>query len=211
MPGRSRSRPCAQADWKIVESRMCSRLLIGSASAPYQTEQACGRCLNPIAEQLGVAGHGRAWRGKRLENGDRYASRRAGRVDGELRRVLQARDARPVLSPGRQAGLPLCCLIGGKVSDALALPAGLLFVHPRCEVFRRETRKRQQKIAEVTLGIDDQCRNAVDGRFLDERQAETRLAAAGHANAEGVRHEILGVIEQQVIGCPVGREVVTSA
>jgi hypothetical protein len=36
MSGRLRSRPSLHADWKMVESRICSRLLIGSASTPMR-------------------------------------------------------------------------------------------------------------------------------------------------------------------------------
>jgi hypothetical protein len=34
MSGRARSSPCAYADRRMVENRICSRLLIGSASTP---------------------------------------------------------------------------------------------------------------------------------------------------------------------------------
>ena len=70
----------------------------------------------------------------------------------------------------------------------------------RGEILGRELRKREQQIAEIALGIDDDRGDAVDGRFFEQRQAEARLAAAGHADADGVRGQVLRVVEQQFIG-----------
>ena len=54
--------------------------------------------------------------------------------------------------------------------------------------------KGEQQVAEVALGIDGDDRDAVDGGFFEQRQAEARLAAAGHADAHGVGGEVLGVV-----------------
>jgi phosphoserine aminotransferase len=68
------------------------------------------------------------------------------------------------------------------------------FLDPRREVFRREVRKRQQQITQITFGIDDDRGNVIDRGFLEEIDAQSGLAAAGHAHADGVRYEIFRVV-----------------
>ena len=72
-------------------------------------------------------------------------------------------------------------------------------IDPRREVGGSEIRKRQQQIAEIALGIDGQHRDPVDGRLFDQCDAEPGLAAAGHADADGVRQEIPRVVEDEIV------------
>ena len=67
------------------------------------------------------------------------------------------------------------------------------------KVRRREIRKREQQIAEIALRVDADGRDAVDGGFFEQREAQARLAAAGHAHADRVRGEVLRVVEDQVV------------
>ena len=67
--------------------------------------------------------------------------------------------------------------------------------------------KRQQQVAQVALGIDGDRRDAVDGRFFEQREAQARLAAAGHADADGVRGQILRVVQQQLVAQLLRRRV----
>ncbi len=54
----------------------------------------------------------------------------------------------------------------------------------------------QQQVAQVPLGVDGDRRDAVDRRLLQERDPQPRLAAAGHAHADGVRRQVLRIVEQ---------------
>ena len=54
------------------------------------------------------------------------------------------------------------------------------------------------RFAKVALGIDRNRRNAVERGFFQQRQAKPRLAAAGHADANGVRRQILAVVQQRL-------------
>ena len=47
--------------------------------------------------------------------------------------------------------------------------------------------------------VDADGRDAVDGGFLQQRQAQAGLAAAGHADADGVGRQVLRVVEHQVV------------
>lgn len=100
---------------------------------PHETKHAGRRRLNAITEQLGVAGDGRIGRGERLDDGEGDAGGAARGVDGELGRVLQAVDARAVLSPGREAFLPERRLAGGEFGRALTLATCIVFVVRLCQ------------------------------------------------------------------------------
>jgi hypothetical protein len=61
-------------------------------------------------------------------------------------------------------------------------------------------RKRQQQVAEIALRVDADGRNAVDAGLFEQREAEAGLAAACHPDADCMRREIAGVVQQQVVG-----------
>jgi hypothetical protein len=89
--------------------------------------------------------------------------------------------------------------------------SGLVLVDPGSEILRLEIGKGKQQVGDVSLRIDRQDRHAVDRRFLDERQAQAGLAASGHADADGVCHQIAGVVEDgRVLKFPPLERVLTS-
>ena len=101
-----------------------------------------------------------------------------------------------------QAASPFChssACWRGVVVHRQVLPARVVLVDPRPEVFRLEPGEREQQVGEIALGIDDDGRDAVDGRFLDQRQAQAGLAAAGHADADRVGDQVLRVVEDQAV------------
>jgi len=108
----------------------------------------------------------------------------------------QTGNACPVLVPLGKALLPLRRVRCRQGVDRLAL-RGSFRLGPWSEIGGREVGKRQQQIREIALRIDRQYRDAIDGRFLDERDPEAGLPAAGHADAHGVRQQILGVVEER--------------
>ena len=80
---------------------------------------------------------------------------------------------------------PSCPHAGQPVAPALRLLRGegvgrqpgaarLVLVDPRAEVLGGEVRERQQQVAEVALRVDGDDRDAVDGRFLDQRRGRAR-------------------------------------
>src|SRR5204863_8197932 len=76
--------------------------------------------------------------------------------------------------------------------------ARFVLVDPRTEVLGCQARERQEEVRQVPLGIDGNRRDAVDGGFLDERQAQPGLAAAGHADAKSVGDQVPGVVEDRL-------------
>ena len=95
--------------------------------------------------------------------------------------------------------LPQFRLLAGVVVGRDALARGVVLVDPGPEVGRAQLGEGQHQVAQVALGIDDDGRDAVEGRLFEQADAEARLAAAGHAHADGVGHEVLGVVEQQIV------------
>ena len=106
--------------------------------------------------------------------------------------------------PSRQRSRLLAC---ERVRRDAGAPR-LVFVDPRPEVFRREVRERQQQVREVPLRIDGDHGHAVDCGLLDQRKAQPGLAAARHADADGVRHEVTRVVEDGCFELFLGVEVV---
>ena len=161
-----------------------------------QSEQA-GNCrANAFLECGGVARGGRVRCGKRAQDRQRTAGVRARRVDRDLGGVAQALDARAVLVPLGESLAPGLGRRSREILDRLALAGRLARVHPGLEVRGLQVRKRQQQVADVALGVDGDGRHAVDGGLLQQRQAQARLAAAGHADADGVGGQVPGVVEQ---------------
>ena len=87
---------------------------------------------------------------------------------------------------------------GGGESSGDIFSRAASSVDPRSEIARRQIGKRQQQIAQIAFRIDRDRRNAVERGFLQNSQAKPRLAAAGHADANGVRREVLAVVEQRL-------------
>ena len=61
--------------------------------------------------------------------------------------------------------------------------AGLFLIGPRNKVLPRHVGEGEQKIAQVSLWVDHECRNAIRGSLLQKGKAKTRFAAAGQAKA----------------------------
>ncbi len=78
------------------------------------------------------------------------------------------------------------------------LAQGLGFVDPGAEVFAAEFGEGKEKIAEVALRVDEDGGDAIQGGFLEQGEAEAGLAAARHADTDGMGGEILGVVEDEV-------------
>jgi len=67
---------------------------------------------------------------------------------------------------------------------------------PRAKVIGLQVREREQQVADVAFRVDRDRWHAVDGGLLEQRQAQAGLAAAGHADAHGVRGQVARVVEQ---------------
>ena len=116
-------------------------------------------------------------------------------------------NARAVLAPLSQSLLPAVRLIGCERGHVLSRATGIVFVDPGFEIVWAQVGKRQHEIGEVALRVNDDDRNGVDGSLLDDRNTKPGLAASRHADAQGVRHEILGVVEHELLGRLLGVRV----
>ena len=96
-------------------------------------------------------------------------------------------------------------------SGDICLPGRFALVDPRPKVARRQVRKREQQVAQVALGIDRDGRDAVERRLFQQRHAQPRLAAARHADADGVGREVLAVVKQRLGMRLAGRQIVRPA
>ncbi len=113
---------------------------------------------------------------------------------------------RPV--PTRRGPSSTFRLVRRERVDRLLLTRGFVRIDPRLEIAGREIGKGEQQVREIALRIDRDDGNAVDQRFFEQRDAESRLAAARHADDDAVRDEVAGVVEDRLGGQLFGREIV---
>ena len=71
--------------------------------------------------------------------------------------------------------------------------------------------KVSSRLRDVALRVDHERRDAVERGLLEQRDAEARLAAAGHADADGVGREVPRVVHQRLGGERILGGVVAAA
>ena len=183
--------------------------LQGIRRDPDEPEQARDGGGNTVARRDLVASL--RWRREGPEYRQRQTRRASRRVDRDVDRLAEAADALAVLAPFGEAVLPG---FGGLRSERLGrrpLPAGFGRIDPGLELSGRESRKGQHQVRNVALGVDHERRNAVERGLLQDRDAKARLAAAGHADADGVRRQVARVVHQGLAGERVSCGVVAAA
>src|SRR5262249_3195064 len=55
----------------------------------------------------------------------------------------------------------------------------------------------EKQVREVAFDVDDDARDAVDGGFFEQGEAEAGLAGAGHADDDAVGQQVAGVIHHR--------------
>ncbi len=172
-----------------------------------QAEQRGHGGADHVGQGLGVGQHLGGRRLEAVENGHRPHGGAARGVHGELGALPHAPDALAVLVP---VGQPLAPLVGGAPGQfvhAQPLLLGRGRVDPGAEIGRGQVREGEQQVAHVALGVDDDGRQPVNGRLLEQRDAQAGLAAAGHADDGRVRGQLLALDEQRPAGCLAGVRV----
>src|SRR5262249_20076746 len=92
-----------------------------------------------------------------------------------------------------------------------SLIARVVLIDPGAKIRRLQIGEREQQVGEIALGIDDDRRDAVDRGLLQQSDAEAGLPAARHADTNGMRHQVFGVVQQQIILALLTFQVVLSA
>ncbi len=163
---------------------------------PRQRQQPRHRRRNPIPHRRGVVGKTGRRRIQRGQDRKRQPGPGSWRIDRKISRGLQAGDPRTVLPPSRQPFRPGLRRLRRVILRRHLFAGGLAFIHPWTEIRRGQPRKRQQQVAQVALGINHQDGNPVDGRLLDQADAQARLARACHSHAHRVGGQVLCVVQQ---------------
>jgi hypothetical protein len=163
-----------------------------------QPEQPRHGALDFARKQLRVFEHGRVRRLERAEQRQLDAGGAARRVDGEVAGVTKAGNSVGILAPFSQTGDVLGGHLFGVRSRGQPLPSRFFDVDPRREIFSLGARKAEQQIRDVTLRVDHDRRYAVDGRLFEQADAQTGLAAAGHAHAQRVRRQMSRVVQHEL-------------
>ncbi len=164
-----------------------------------QSKERADGALNAFPQQLGFSVPTEAWSGEGLQDGHGDAGVASRGVDDEVRRVAQHLNARAVLSPLSQAILPQFRLLGGELVLTQPFAASVVYVDPGSEIRGAQFGEGEQFVGDIALGIDDDRRYLIDGRLFEKVNAQSGLAAAGHAYAEGVGCEVASVVHQEPV------------
>ncbi len=106
--------------------------------------------------------------------------------------------------PFGQPAPPEGGLVAGIVVGGDAFLRRLVLVDPGAEILRLEVREEEHQVGQVAFGVDDDGGDLIDRGFLEEADAQARLTASRHADADGMGHEVLGVIEEIIGGDGLG-------
>ena len=95
--------------------------------------------------------------------------------------------------------------------DGLPLARRVVGVDPRLEINGLHLRKLQQQVDHVALGVDQNGGDFVQRGLFEQANAEPRLAAARHADADGVGGEVARVVVDGLVAALAGGEIVARA
>ena len=163
---------------------------------PDQAEQARDGALDLVPDRLLVRLPRERRRLQRADHVQRHAGLGAGRVERHLGGVAQRLD--PVGADARtlQAALPELGRLLGVLVRALAGVAGGRLVDPGPEARGREVGEREREVAHVALRVEDQRRDPLGERLLEQHDPETGLARAGHPDDHGMRSQVVRVEDE---------------
>ena len=97
---------------------------------------------------------------------DRDAAARSGRVDHALDCIVQLSDVLSAQPPIGQAFCPGCGGFLGSLRAAFIFAPQVGGVDPGFEIGRFQFRKGQYQVGQVSLGVDQDGRDALQGGFL---------------------------------------------
>ena len=90
----------------------------------------------------------------------------------------------------------------------MILATGIVGVDPGTKILGQQVGEGQEQVGHVALGIDDQGGDAIEGRFFQQDDTQAGLAAAGHAQADGVGRQVAGIIVHSLIEGLALRQVI---
>ena len=128
-----------------------------------------------------------------LEDRDRHAGAAAGRVDREVGRVAQPLDARRRPGPSRPGPSSRARPVAAaNSSGVMPLRAGVVFVRPTArKSSARSSGNVSSRLPRSPLGSMTIAGMPSIAASSSSAEAQARLAAAGHADADGVRDQVL--------------------
>ncbi len=163
---------------------------------PDQAEQARNGALDLVADRLLVGLPRERRRLQRADHVQRHAGLGARRVEGHLGGVAQRLDPlrpdpRPLQAAPPELGGLLRVLVRG-----LTGVAGGRFVDPGPEARGREVGEGEREVAHVALRVEDQGRDPLRERLLEQHDPEAGLAGARHPDDHGVCGQVVRVEDE---------------
>ena len=175
--------------------------------APHQGQQSGNRRLDPLPEEVGVRSRLRRRWSETAQNIDRQTGAASRSVDSEIGGCAQPGDSLRPLVPFRQPLAPHVRCFFGELVQTPPLAGGVAGLNPGSEVFGTQIGKTEKQVGDIPFGIDGDHRNIVDQRFLQQPDPQAGLAAAGHADDNGMGQKVFGIIKDQFISPLPGRHI----
>ena len=160
---------------------------------PDEVQQARDRAFDLAANRLRVRVPRELGCVERADHVQRHARLGAGRVERHLGRFAQRGDPlhpHPVLG---ETSLPELCGLPRVLVRALARVACGRLVDPGPEARGGEVGEREGEVAHVALRVEDQRRDPLRERLLEQHDPEARLAGTGHPDDHRVGRQVVGV------------------
>ena len=162
-------------------------------------EQAGHGGVDALLQQLAIVHDLERRHGKGFEDRNWHASIAAWSIDDKLSSVTQALDARPVFTPVAQALFPQGCLLIGILFRPQALLGCIFGVDPGQEILAAQLREGEEQVTQVAFGVNQDGRDAINGRLFDQADAQAGLARTGHPHTNGVGYQVFGIVEDEAI------------
>jgi hypothetical protein len=172
-----------------------------------EPEQAGHGPFDLVAQRLGFGAPRQRRCLQRPDEVQRHARIRSRGVDRHLGRVAQRLDAGGVDALRREPLAPLGRGPRGQLVDGDAGRTRVLLVQPRLEVRGGELGEREQEVAHVALGVQDQRRDSGEQRLLEKHDAQAGLSRACHPDDDPVRGQVRRVDRERLGGVLTARRI----
>ena len=176
-----------------------------------QAKQRRHRARNAFAQGFRVRVKIESRRSQTSQNVDGGGGFRAGGVNRVFHAFFEQAHALGRYAP---FGKPFTPLRGNLLSvflDAEPFSSGVINIHPGAEIFGTHFLELQQQICHVAFGVNDYHGHLVQCGFFQQNNTQAGLAASRHADTNGMRGQIAGVVEKGAVEQAFSIEVVFSA
>ena len=128
------------------------------------------------------------------KNAQWHTGLRAGGINGIIGSIFEEPQSLGTHAPFGKAVLPELRRCGSELVRSFSFSFCIVFIDPWPEIFCPQLRELQEHIGHITLGVDQQDGDPVEGSFLEQADTESGFAAAGHSDTNGMGCQVPRII-----------------